>query len=121
MFVCYQMVIICLHGAEIVSHSLTDAMDADGDGTACATLGCSDGLTGLFFSVVEMEQVPLCFWQSEEAAVHGGETSLTFILCVNILEPLLFDPSDDAVLLTCIIADLVESHVPSECSQPRQK
>jgi len=61
MFVCYQMVIFCFHGAEIVLHSLADAMDADGDRTAFTALGLGDGLAGLFFCIVEMEQAPLRF------------------------------------------------------------
>jgi hypothetical protein len=112
------MVIICLRGAEIASHFLADAVDADGDGTARATLGFCDGLASLFFCIVEMEQVPLCLWQFEEAAIHGSEASFTFILCLDLLEPLLIDPGDDAALLTRIIADLIESHVPCQSSQP---
>ncbi len=112
------MVIICFHDAEIASHFLADAMDADGDRATRAALGFGDGLTGLFFCIVEMEQVPLCFWQSEKTAIHGGEASFTFALCMGLLEPLLIDPCDDAALLTRIIAGLIERHVPCQSSQP---
>ncbi len=115
------MVIIRRHCAEIVSHSLADAMDADGDCTAFTALGLGDGLAGLFFRIVEMKQVPLSFWQSEEAAIHGSEASFTFILCMNLLEPLLINPGDDAALLTRIIADLIESQAPCQSSQPRHE
>ena len=101
-----------------MSHSLADAMDADGDRTAFTTLGFGDGLAGLFFCIVEMEQLPLCRWQFEETAVHGCEASFTFIICLNLLEALLIDPGDDAALLTRIITDLIESHVPGQSSQP---
>ena len=91
-------------------------MDADGDRATRAALGFGDGLAGLFFCIVEMEQVPLRFWQAKKTAIHGSEASFTLILCMDLLEPLPIDPGDDAVLLTRIIADLVESHVPGECS-----
>ncbi len=112
------MVIICLHGAEIVSQSLADAMDADGDRATGAALRFGDGLAGLFFCIVEMEQLPLCFWKSEETAIHGSKARFTFIICLDLLEPLLIDPGDDAALLTRIISDLIESHVPCQSSQP---
>ena len=40
---------------------------------------------------------------------------------MDLLEPLLIDPGNDAVLLTRIIADLIERHVPGQCSQPRHE
>ena len=55
------MVIICFHNAEIASHFLADAMDADGDRATRAALGLGDGLAGLFFYIVKMEQLPLRF------------------------------------------------------------